>query len=237
MNTSDIFIDETCHLENDHIPVMCIGYIKVPTNGDVYEGLKNELKEIFSKYNQNSELKWQKFSKARLSLYKELVDYFFQSPLEFRCILVKYKDRLNHKDFNQGSHDNFYYKLIYYLLRVNNSVNSNIRVFIDVKDTRGKEKLVKINEVLENEFKEKTSFNYFQHLHSDHNIFFQLADFFIGAVAYKSRVSSGNIIEPTTHKLEFINYLEEKSGFNLDEGTEPWETKFNIFDHQPKRRI
>ena len=127
MSNFDVFIDEACHLENDHIPIMCIGYIKVPTNDNVYEGLKNE-------------------------------------------------------------------------------------------------------------FKEKTSFNYFQHLHSDHNIFFQLADFFIGAVAYKSRVTSGNIIEPTAHKLEFINYLEEKSGFNLDEGTEPWETKFNIFDHQPKRR-
>lgn len=236
MKNYDIFIDETCHLENDHLPIMCIGYIKVPTDNEVYEELKSELKQVFIKHNQNSELKWQKFSKSRLDFYKVLVDYFFQAPLEFRCILVKYKDRLNHKDFNQGSHDNFYYKLIYYLLRVNNTADSKIRVFIDVKDTRGKEKLMKINEIFENEFKEVSSFNYFQHLHSDHNIFFQLADFFIGAVAYKTRVSSGNLKEPTEHKLAFINYLEEKSGFSLDEGTEPWETKFNIFDHQPKKR-
>lgn len=24
------YIDESCHLEHDHFPVMCIGYIKVP---------------------------------------------------------------------------------------------------------------------------------------------------------------------------------------------------------------
>ena len=36
-------------------------------------------------------------------------------------------------------------------------------------------------------------------------------------------------------RLEFIEYLEEASGFSLDEGTVPWETKFNIFDHQPKK--
>lgn len=49
-------------------------------------------------------------------MYKELIDYFFDSNMEFRCILVKYKDRLDNLSFNNGEHDNFYYKMIYYLL-------------------------------------------------------------------------------------------------------------------------
>lgn len=37
-------------------------------------------------------------------------------------------------------------------------------------------------------------------------------------------------------KKELINYIEMKSGYVLDEGTEPGEIKFNIFDHQPRKR-
>lgn len=234
MNVSfDIYIDESCHLENDHIPVMCIGYIKVPYNQ--YAELKKEMQHILEKHNQKSELKWNKFSNARLDLYKELVDFFFKSPLEFRSILVKYKNRLNHADFNQGSHDNFYYKMIYFLLRPNNDSNGNkYRVFIDVKDTRGREKLRKINEIFDSEYHGKSPFTHLQHLHSHDNVFFQLADFFIGAITYKSRCILNNIENPSYSRLEFVEYLEKKSGFILDEGTEPWETKFNIFDHQPK---
>ncbi|TRW97059.1 DUF3800 domain-containing protein [Flavobacterium gawalongense] len=231
-NKYDFYIDESCHLENDHIPVMCIGYIKVPMQQ--YIQLKGEFNQILERNNQHSELKWNKFSNARTELYKELVDFFFRTPLEFRCILVKYKERLNHKDFNQGSHDNFYYKMIYFLLRPNESNGNEYRVFIDVKDTRGREKLKKINEVFDIEYKRKTPFVQFQHLHSHDNVFFQLADFFIGAITYKSRVVLEDIKNPIPSKMDFIKYLEQKSGFNLEEGTEPWETKFNIFDHQPK---
>lgn len=46
-----------------------------------------------------------------------------------------------------------------------------------------------------------------------------------------------NIVNPTQNRMDFIKYLETKSGFNLEEGTEPWETKFNIFDHQPKIKL
>lgn len=228
----DFFVDESCHLENDGIPVMCIGYVKVPR--DEYHSLFERLKEILLRHDKKTELKWSKFSKAKLPLYLELVDFFFDSPLEFRAVLVKYKQRLNHADFNQGSHDNFYYKMVYYLLRPNNCETTICRVFIDVKDTRGRQKLRKINEVFYNQFRESSSFKWFQHLHSDHNPFFQLADFFIGAITHKSRIVSGDITSPTAHRIEFINYLEQKSGFLLNEGTEPWETKFNIFDHQPR---
>ena len=37
-------------------------------------------------------------------------------------------------------------------------------------------------------------------------------------------------------KKELVNYIEMKSGYVLDEGTEPGEVKFNIFDHQPRKR-
>jgi hypothetical protein len=227
-----LFVDESCHLEHDSISVMCIGYIKVPDM--VYDPLKDKLHAIKIAHRSPMELKWNKFSASRLPMYKNLVDIFMDSPLEFRCVLVKYKERLNHQDFNQGSHDNFYYKMIYYLLRPN-PVGLNYRVFIDIKDTRGKEKLNKIEEVFENYHHGKSPFIQFQHIRSHESVFIQLADFFIGAITYKSRVVK-NEFKGHPAKLEFIDYLEEKTGFLMHEGTPPWEHKFNIFDHQPQKR-
>ncbi|WP_273277736.1 DUF3800 domain-containing protein [Maribacter polysiphoniae] len=227
----NIFIDESCHLEHDNIPIMCIGYIKVPQNQ--YAQLKECFEALKLEYHTPMELKWNKFSNSRLPFYKALVDYFFNNPLEFRCILVKYKDRLNHSDYNSGSHDNFYYKLIYFLLKTNPS-EEQYRVYLDIKDTRGKEKLNKINEVFTQYYKGESPFTHLQHIRSHDNVFIQLADFFIGAITYKTRMKSNPELNHAG-RIEFIEYLEGASGFSLDEGTVPWETKFNVFDHQPKK--
>lgn len=230
-NKFDLYIDESCHLENDHIPVMCIGYIKVPHSQ--YSQLKNEFIRIAEKHNLNSELKWNKFSNARTDLYKELVDYFFNSPLQFRCVLIKNKSNLSHKDFNQGSHDNFYYHMMYHLLTYNIKDDNNYRVFIDVKDTRGREKLRKINEVIGEHYKGNSPFSQFQHLHSHDNVFFQLADFFIGAISYKARMVINDIANPTPSRIRFINYLENSSGTLLENETDESQMKFNIFSRTP----
>jgi len=231
----DLFVDESCHLERDGYGVMCIGYIKVPKSE--YEILKQSFKELKEKNGIESEIKWSKFSKARMPFYKDMVDFFFETTLEFRSVLVKYKERLNHDDYNQGSHDNFYYKMTYYLLRPN-PPQEEYRVFLDIKDTRGRQKLRKIEEVFDNYHHGESPFVQFQHLRSHEVCFFQMADFFIGAITYKNRLINGEfkIIGENKDRLEFIHYLEQKSGFTLDEGTPLWETKFNIFDHQPKNK-
>lgn len=228
--TYNLFVDESCHLEHDKIPVMCIGYVKVPNLA--YEEIKGILLKLKGKHKTYAELKWNKFSNSRLPLYKGLVDCFFENPIDFRCVLIKYKERLNHKDFNRGSHDNFYYKMAYYLLRPN-PPGVEYRVFLDIKDNRGKERLVKIEEVFKNYHKGESPFIHFQHLRSHENVLFQLTDLFIGAVTYRNRRILGTLDEHKG-KDEFVSYLESKSGFVLHEGTPPWETKFNILDHQPK---
>ena len=54
----------------------------------------------------------------------------------------------------------------------------------------------------------------------------------MGAIAYKAR--NEQLKEDASPvKIAVINYIEAKFGYNISEGTEPWETKFNIFDFQP----
>lgn len=231
----NFYIDESCHLEHDQSKVMCIGYIKVQ-DIDV-QPLKEEFKRIKASYGILHELKWNTISNTKVDMYKELIDFFFNSPLAFRCVLVKYKDRLDNEAFNQGSHDNFYYKMVFNLLSNEwiNPSSDEYRIFMDIKDTNGRKKLDKIEEVFDNKYHGNSPFKNFQHVRSHEIQFIQLVDILIGAVAYKAR-GLGDLPDASPAKKEIVRYLEEKSGYSIDEGTEPWETKFNLFDHQPRVR-
>jgi len=231
----NIYIDESCHLENDIHPLMCIGYTKIAAKD--YELYKNELKKIKLTHKTPTELKWNKLSNNRLPFYKAIIDFFFDSNIEFRAILVKNKAQLDHAKFNKGDHNSFYYTLVFLLLRnpwVNYLENPH-KVILDIKDTRGKERLTKLDTRLNEEYRQKynrdSPFNFFQHIRSDESEFLQLADFFIGAITYKAR--GLHLLEKSSQvKKEVVAYLEQKSGYQLDDGTAPFEEKFNIFDFQ-----
>lgn len=237
MSIYNLYIDESCHLQNDYSKsIMAIGYIKCAVDFD--KEAKRLIKAIKVKHRNLSEVKWSKVSVSHLAFYKELVDFFFANPIEFRCVLIKYKERLDHEQYNQGSHDNFYYKIIYLLLNntYTNPANGNqYRAYLDIKDTRGREKIAKIKEVFANKYSGVSPFIHFQHIRSHESEILQIADLFTGAITYKARnlYKSEN---SNTAKNDLIDYIELKSGYTLDESTEPWETKFNIFDHQPKKR-
>lgn len=237
MSSYNIYIDESCHLQNDYSKsIMAIGYCKCAADFD--KEAKRQIKEIKVRHRNLSEIKWSKVSASRLSFYKELVDFFFSNPLDFRCILIKYKERLDHEQYNMGSHDNFYYKIIYLLINntyTNPPVDNVFRVFLDIKDTRGRDKIAKIKEVFTNKYKDESPFVHFQHIRSHESELLQLADLFAGAITFKARGLYK--FENSNHaKNELIDYIELKSGYSIDESTEPWETKFNILDHQPKKR-
>jgi hypothetical protein len=235
-STHRVFCDESCHLENDGFPCMVLGYIKVRETS--YADHKSALSSIKHRHQADFDLKWNKVSKGKLPLYTELIDYFFDSDLEFRAVLVKYKDELDHDQFNGGDHDNFYYKMVYYLIDspYSRKEGDKIRTFLDIKDTRGRERLHKIRHVFANKYWDKNGpFAFFQHIRSEDSVFIQLADLLIGAIGYKSR---GLMSKPGSSlaKYTLIHQIEKRSGYRIDSGTPPWELKFNVFNHQPRTR-
>jgi len=225
------YIDESCHLENDQIDVMTIGFVGVDLSQK--EEYAKAIRSICLKHKVTTELKWNKLSNSKVAFYKDLIDFFFHANLTFRCVLVKNKQRLDHAQYNQGSYDNFYYKMVFELLKPYRS-DATYRIFLDIKDTRGKEKLEKLQHYLTIHSSDKDRFKTFQHIQSHESIYIQLSDLFIGAVAFKAR--GLHLLENSSlAKKEIVSYLELKSGYDLDEGTEPSEHKFNIFDFQPKK--
>lgn len=231
----NIYIDESCHLENDKQPLMCIGYTKIASEN--YIVYKEAIKSLKLKHKSPTEIKWNKLSYSRIELYKDLINFFFNNEIQFRAILAKNKSQLDHSKYNKGDHNSFYYTLVFLLLRNPwvNYIETPHKVILDIKDTRGKERLNKLDTRLNVEYRDKynrdSPFNFFQHIRSDENEFLQLADFFIGAITYKARKLHEKE-NASKVKTEIVKYIEKMSGYTIDDGTPPFEEKFNIFDFQ-----
>ena len=225
----NVYCDESCHLENDHQPVMLLGAIWCPKS-DV-RNLSVEIRKIKAKHNARGELKWTKVSKARQDFYIELLEYFFKtSQLNFRCLVVDDKTKLNHNYFNQGSHDTFYYKMYYSMLKTILSPQNRYYIYLDIKDTRSQNKVNELKEVLCNnvyDFTQQMIVN-IQHIRSYESELLQLADLLIGAVSYENRNLRGN-----QTKISIIEYIEQKIKHSICLSTSLYYEKVNLFIFSP----
>jgi hypothetical protein len=211
---------------------MCIGYTKIPE--DKYQELKEGIKELKIKFKSPTEIKWNSLSLSRWELYKAIIDFFFFNDIDFRAILIKDKKNLTPDKFSRLDQHSYYYKTLTLLL--GNKVhkdNCDYRVFLDVKDSKGQKRIGLLKQELEKVYEKKSPFSYFQHLHSNENEFLQLTDLFIGAIAYKARKEHE---KPNASKvrLKIIDHIENLYGYVLDDGTEPWDTKFYLDDFRIK---
>jgi hypothetical protein len=226
----NVYCDESCHLENDHQPVMLFGCIWCPKN--ISGNYSMEIQGIQKRHNANGEIKWTKVSASKRLFYIELVEWFFcQSNLHFRTLVVQNKSLLRHDIFNAGSHDIFYYKMYFSLLNKILSPDCTYNIYLDIKDTRSRQKLAKLKEILCNNVYDLTNqmISHIQNIHSHESSIMQVADFLMGAVSYKQRGLSNN---PT--KLEIIRKIEDYTHRPLLYSTPLSEQKFNIFLFTPR---
>ena len=187
-----------------------------------------DIKDIKLKHGISShrEIKWTKVSNAKLDYYKELIHYFFSNEsLNFRAVVIPDKSKLNHDKFSQ-THDDFYYKMYFYLIRKFLNNKHELQIFMDIKDTHGNKKIRKLKKILQNFSKNRFehSVKNIQLIRSHENSLLQLTDLLIGAISYKNRGLSNS-----NSKLELISLIEEYTNFNLDKTTMLSEIKFNIF--------
>lgn len=227
----NVYCDESCHLENDHQPVMVLGAVWCPK--DETRRLAAELRDIKARHRARGELKWSKTSASRQDFYLEVVNWFLaESPLHYRGLVVRNKQALDHAAFNAGDHDLFYYKMQFSLLSKILSPDSRYTIYLDIKDTRSRLRLKKLREVLCNNVYDFTSamIGHIQNIHSHEAELMQLADYFTGALAYRHRELGGNAA-----KLAVVEHLEARLGRSLLAATPLREQKFNVFPFEPRR--
>lgn len=228
--TYNVYCDESCHLENDGQKAMVLGAVWCPLSKR--HEITGRLREIKAKHDMAAdfEVKWTKVSMSKLALYMDYIDYFFDDDdLHFRGLVIPDKTLLNHNGFTQ-SHDDWYYKMYFTMLKTIFDPGSQYRVYIDIKDTLGHEKVEKLHDVLCNnsyDFSRKTIAR-IQRIHSHEAEQLQLADLLIGALSYLHRD-----IATSAAKLKLIERIKERSGYKLTSNTLLRESKFNLMIWAP----
>ncbi len=226
----NIYCDESCHLENDKQSAMVLGAVWCPF--EKTHEIAVRLREIKHKHKlpPSFEVKWTKVSASKVGFYIDLLDYFFDDDdLHFRALIVPDKTKLNHQAFPGQDHDTWYYKMYFDMLKVILSPASRYRIYLDIKDTRGAEKVKKLHDVLCNNLYDfsREIVERVQLVHSHEIEQLQLADLLIGAVSYVSRGLRGN-----AGKQMLIERMRQRSGYSLEKTTLLREEKVNLFRWQ-----
>lgn len=227
----NVYCDESCHLKNDQKSVMVLGAIWCPL--DKRREISIRLREIKEKYklSPDFEIKWTKVSPGKMELYLDILDYFFDNDdLHFRALIIPDKSILRHEEFQQ-THDQWYYKMYFNLLKAILSPNAKYRIYLDIKDTRGSDKVKKLHEILCNNLLdyERQIIERLQTVRSHEVEILQLTDLLIGAVSYVNRK-----LTESSAKLKFVERMRKRSGYSLLQTTLIREHKVNIFCWQAK---
>ncbi|HNZ59113.1 MAG TPA: DUF3800 domain-containing protein [Syntrophorhabdaceae bacterium] len=228
--TYNIYCDESCHLENDRQQVMVLGAVWCPL-GTTHD-ISVDIRKIKADYGMKSgfEIKWSKVSPAKKEMYLNLIDYFFNNDdLCFRALIVPDKSKLQHKALKQ-SHDDWYYKMYFNLLKVILSPKDRYRIYIDIKDTRSGSKIKKLREILSNSMYDFSQqiIEWVQTVHSHEVEIMQLTDLLIGAISYVNRGLS-----TSEAKANIVDRIQKRSGYDLTRTTLLRENKVNLFRWHP----
>jgi hypothetical protein len=223
----NVYCDESCHLENDRQKAMVLGTIWCPL--DKTREIAVRLREIKKKHKMppSFEVKWTKVSPSKKELYLDLIDYFFDDDdLHFRALIIPDKTKLRHADFPGQDHDTWYYKMYFDMLKVILSPDARYRIYLDIKDTRGAEKINKLHDVLCNNIYDfsRQVIEHLQLVHSHEIEQLQLADLMIGAIGYLNRNLQGN-----AGKEAIIQRMQDRSKYTLTKTTLLKEEKLNLF--------
>lgn len=200
---------------------MAIGGIWMPANyRDIF---KKNMNDIKLKHSVFGELKWNKVSPKFFELYKDILDYFFQTEqLRFRVILIE-SDKVNNYAFNNTDIELGFYKFYYQLLHHWIYDFNNYNIFLDLKINRDKSRLITLKNVLDYS-NLTTGIKQVQGLPSEESLGIQLADFLTGLTNAKFN----NEIKSTA-KIGLIEYAEQTFLGKTIKPSPKWEEKFNVF--------
>jgi hypothetical protein len=222
----NVYCDESCHLEHDGVPVMAWGAVYCPA--DQTRAIADDVRALKAEHGlaHNFEAKWTKVSPAKADFYLALVDLFLTDErLRFRGLLVPDKGLLDHTRFDQ-THDDWYYKMYFTMLRPIFCAPHHYRIYLDVKDTRGGSKTRKLHEVLANSLYDfdRECIERVQQVRSHESELLQIADILIGVLTYANRGLAGS-----SAKASIVARLRESLGQNALTRTSTFAaTKFNI---------
>jgi len=222
----NVYCDESCHTQHDLSKVMGLGAVWCLANKSREINIQIRNLKIDYGFSQDFEIKWTKVSPARLDFYTALVNYFFENPfLYLRVLVVEDKTKLRHADFQQ-SHDDWYYKMYFDMLKIIFDPSARYNIYLDIKDTKSAQKIKNLHEVLSNNIYDfsREIIRRVQTIRSNESNVLQLTDLLLGAITYANRG-----LQTNEAKLQLIEQIRHLSGYKLTSATLFRERKVNIF--------
>lgn len=228
-----VYCDESCHLEHDGINAMLLGAVWCPTARrlDIFD----RIRQIKNHHGLSPafEIKWSKVSAGKVDFYIDLIDYYFDDDhLAYRGLIVPDKSILDHHTFEQ-THDDFYFKMYFDLIKVIVDPEATYAVYLDIKDTKSNYKADHLRSVLSYhryDFDRKI-IRRIQNVRSHEVELIQLCDLLTGAIGYNYRGLGSN-----SGKVEVIKRIQLRSGYTLKTTTLFRERKMNLFIWDPSRK-
>lgn len=226
----NIYCDESCHLENDGQKSMVLGAITCPK--DKAREIAVRLRELKQKsgLSRHMEVKWTGVSPAKLDFYRDWLDYFFDDDdLTFRALVIPEKSALDHGRYDQ-SHDDWYWKIYFDMIKAVLNEEHRYRIFLDLKDTLGGKRVEKLHEVLSNSLYDfnREIVTSVQLVHSHEIEQMQLADLLIGILSYKARGLSSSHA-----KLSLLERFHDRSKLTMERSTLLSARKVNLLFWKP----
>lgn len=231
MSTHNIYIDESCHLENDGLKAMSLG--GVWCDKKAVKRLSEQVRQIKAAHglSRHFEMKWTKVSPAKLAFYADVIAWFFSSPdLHFRGVVIPDKSLLNHEGLGQDHH-HFYYKMIFTLLKTIFSPTHQYAIYLDIKDTRSQTMIEGLHQCLCNSQYDfnRSCIQRIQQIRSHEAELLQVGDLLIGALSYLHRG-----LQTSSAKQALIEQIKQLSGYSLERNTLLHEEKFNLLIWQAR---
>jgi len=182
---------------------------------------KHSINQILKKNGFFGELKWNKILGAKIDLYKQIIDCFFENDIRYRCIVIE-KEKVNLVKYHCSDAELGFYKFYYQLLHHWIDDFNEYSIFLDNKTNRVSQRQKFLKECLKKSNPSSGILN-LQSLKSHQVLMIQIADLLTGAVAAKF---NNNIRSQA--KKDVVKYLEEKQGRKIAPTVRD-EVKFNIF--------
>ena len=232
--TINIYCDESCHLQNDGKQVMTLGALWCPI--DKRRQISVRLREIKERHGipATTEVKWVKVSPAKVQFYKDWIDYFFDDDdLHFRGVVIPNKQTLRHKEFGQ-THDDWYYKMLFALVKVLLKPENKHRIYIDLKDTLSAQKAARLHDVLCNSRLgcDQNIIERVQPVPSHESELLQLCDLLIGGIGYLNRGLKSSVA-----KQGLVSRIKSRSGLSLQRTTLEAASKVNLLVWEGGKRV
>lgn len=204
----NFYCDESCYLEHDKSRYMVLGMVYCPRSS--YRKIKKKILELKDRHHINRfiETKWSKLSSSAYLYYKDLIEYFFSpySDMAFNSIVVD-KRYLKHEEFNQ-THNEFYYKIMYYMISYKINPFCLNKIYVDEKDTHNAERVRVLEKILKKHYLDYFSniIKPIQVIKSHEIEIMELTDILTGAISYELNDKD----KKNTSKVKIINLIQDK---------------------------